>query len=307
MHHAVGHRSISPVTRVACIAALIASAVGPGASAGGTLPALGAKLDPLTVEVTLNQSVSWMVPLTAHAQPNGNVLYSGTSAPAGAGYSCTIALTLDADPTDQARLSGTITTKNLSSVPQDYEIVTRAPICPQVVGETLAGASVQLQLVTSTDGGMLSVPPGDAGARYLVDEVPIAANYSYPFFMQGSGAGTVTVLGSFGLPAPSQPAPPLLGSFGVRQRFTLTPDDTARLTLVTYIVKPADPATVVGCDRVPIGPCDIFQGGAAGFEDALLVLATWGPCATCEADFTGDGVVDFEDLLVVLSCIGAGE
>jgi hypothetical protein len=38
-----------------------------------------------------------------------------------------------------------------------------------------------------------------------------------------------------------------------------------------------------------------------GFNDLLVILAGWGPCAPCGADLNEDGVIDFDDLLAVLS------
>jgi hypothetical protein len=53
--------------------------------------------------------------------------------------------------------------------------------------------------------------------------------------------------------------------------------------------------------RLRLGcPADIDGDGVVGFEDLLVVLASWGPCA-CAADIDGDGEVGFPDLLIVLA------
>jgi uncharacterized membrane protein len=53
-------------------------------------------------------------------------------------------------------------------------------------------------------------------------------------------------------------------------------------------------------------PCDsdLDGDGATGFDDLLLVLSAWGPCAGCPEDIDGDGEVGFSDLLVTLSSWG---
>ena len=56
---------------------------------------------------------------------------------------------------------------------------------------------------------------------------------------------------------------------------------------------------------VVAGPlsADVNQDGVIDFADLLLVLSSWGPCAdvACPADVTGDGLVDFSDLLLVVT------
>lgn len=49
---------------------------------------------------------------------------------------------------------------------------------------------------------------------------------------------------------------------------------------------------------------DLNRDGVVDVEDLLLVLASMGPCAGCEADLTGSGEVDAHDVLLVLSAWG---
>jgi uncharacterized membrane protein len=47
---------------------------------------------------------------------------------------------------------------------------------------------------------------------------------------------------------------------------------------------------------------DIDGDGVVGFQDLLLILAAWGPCGTpCPEDLDGDSIVGFPDLLILLS------
>jgi outer membrane protein assembly factor BamB len=50
-------------------------------------------------------------------------------------------------------------------------------------------------------------------------------------------------------------------------------------------------------------PCDgdVDGDGVVGFDDLLLVLAEWGPCPGCPEDIDGDDEVGFPDLLIVLA------
>lgn len=47
-------------------------------------------------------------------------------------------------------------------------------------------------------------------------------------------------------------------------------------------------------------PGDATGDGVVNFADILAVLAAWGDCPGCPADVNGDGVVDFADILIVL-------
>jgi hypothetical protein len=50
---------------------------------------------------------------------------------------------------------------------------------------------------------------------------------------------------------------------------------------------------------------DVDGDGAVGFNDLVILLGTWGPCAvppdTCDADLDGDGAVGFTDLSQLLA------
>jgi hypothetical protein len=50
-----------------------------------------------------------------------------------------------------------------------------------------------------------------------------------------------------------------------------------------------------------VEPGDLNGDGLLNVEDLLLMLSAWGPCPGCAEDITGDGVVDVSDLLLLLS------
>jgi subtilisin family serine protease len=51
----------------------------------------------------------------------------------------------------------------------------------------------------------------------------------------------------------------------------------------------------------PVPDADINGDGVIDGEDLLLLLSVWGPCEGCAQDLDGDGVVEGSDLLEVLS------
>jgi hypothetical protein len=51
----------------------------------------------------------------------------------------------------------------------------------------------------------------------------------------------------------------------------------------------------------PIGDADLNGDGVINEEDLLLLLEVWGECPECPADIDGDGVVGVKDLLLLLS------
>lgn len=65
-----------------------------------------------------------------------------------------------------------------------------------------------------------------------------------------------------------------------------------------------------GLDNIALMPpgqsnADLTGDGVIGFQDLLVLLSAWGPCGTCcNADLNGDGVVDFDDLLELLAAWG---
>jgi hypothetical protein len=48
---------------------------------------------------------------------------------------------------------------------------------------------------------------------------------------------------------------------------------------------------------------DVDSDGVVDFQDTLIILSTWGPCPGapgCKGDLNGDGIVGFLDLIIVL-------
>ena len=54
-------------------------------------------------------------------------------------------------------------------------------------------------------------------------------------------------------------------------------------------------------DLEPTVPGDVTGDGVVDFNDVLALLSAWGPCSGCPEDLDGDGDVGFSDLILVLS------
>lgn len=48
-------------------------------------------------------------------------------------------------------------------------------------------------------------------------------------------------------------------------------------------------------------PADLSGNGVVEVEDLFILLASWGPCPGCPADLTGSGEVDADDLFILLA------
>ena len=54
-----------------------------------------------------------------------------------------------------------------------------------------------------------------------------------------------------------------------------------------------------GCDGGM--PGDVNGDGVVNVEDLVAVITAWGPCDGCAADLNGDGQVNVEDLIEVIT------
>ncbi len=89
------------------------------------------------------------------------------------------------------------------------------------------------------------------------------------------------------------------------------PTETLRIRFVAFDLPP-DNLVEAAVDAVSLvavlceDPCppDIVDSGVVDVDDLLLLLAYWGPCNDCPADFDGDSEVDVDDLLLLLAYWG---
>ena len=57
-------------------------------------------------------------------------------------------------------------------------------------------------------------------------------------------------------------------------------------------------------DLEPMVPGDVTGDGVVDFDDLLALLSAWGPCFDCPEDLDGNGDVGFSDLVFLLSNFG---
>ncbi len=50
-----------------------------------------------------------------------------------------------------------------------------------------------------------------------------------------------------------------------------------------------------------LAPEDLDGDGVVGFNDLILILSSWGICPGCPEDLNGNGEVDFNDLIQLLA------
>ena len=86
----------------------------------------------------------------------------------------------------------------------------------------------------------------------------------------------------------------LLTSEDCHLRFTLSTDPPA-------VAVTASPFTIINPNLIP---GDVNGDGIVNTEDLLLLLAAWGECQGCPEDLNGDGVVNTTDLLALLAAWG---
>ena len=51
-------------------------------------------------------------------------------------------------------------------------------------------------------------------------------------------------------------------------------------------------------------PEDLDGSGVVDFADILVILSAWGPCDGCPEDLSGNGIIEFADILAVLGAWG---
>jgi len=250
--------------------------------------------------VSVDEEPPVAFPLNITAIPGGYRYSGGGGEPGFWATLVNVSITFDA-ATSEYSATGIMELKNLRHDTRRFESNFILSACPVIDGPTFTGGMTRMQFISGSAGGSLVVRPGESGFELLHDGQLAGAAFSAPFFITASGAGSVIVNGNFGLPVPSLSSPPLRISLAMRQRFDITEANTARLLLTRVASAPSDAHDVLGCGGVS-EECDLNGDGVVDFLDLLVMLSFWGPCGSCPADLTGSGAVGFADLTALLAC-----
>lgn len=249
--------------------------------------------------VVVDGAAPQVIPLTIFSQPDSDRFVGELDGPGGA-WSALVNVVVAPGGDGLTQFAGTLLAANASDTPIDLELSFTVDICPRLPGNSLIGGIMQLQVLIGGGGGGLFAPPGDAVFRLLHDTVSAAQHYSDPFFMQGTGAGVITILTLFGLPIPALPAPGIERSASLRFHPMLTAGETGRVILTNLSIAPAPGTVPIECDGRPGDPCERLADDP--FDDLLHLLSVWGACPGCLYDLDDDGDVGFGDLLILLAC-----
>jgi hypothetical protein len=207
-----------------------------------------------------------------------------------------LALTYELLAHPSASIGGTLSIDNVLSVPIQCTIeVSMFFDEPLEGGSELAGTGL-VGLTVGEGGGELSALPPWLWQATLDGAIvgPAASLFADPFEMTISGPGSASVWSDFGLEEPV-PAPPVLQRLGYLVGFSVTDGDHAAVS--SSVVAQGGPA---------VCPADLDGDGVVGFDDLVLLLGAWGTDAP-SADLDGDGTVGITDLIQMLANWGLCE
>lgn len=237
----------------------------------------------------------------------GNVAYTGLAVHPLGLWTVTWNATADLNPTDASNpfVTCVVTATNASLLPADYSIDFSVPLMEAITTGSTYGGSLVVKLKCNANGGSLTCDErGSSIWSGNFDDQPFEKQFYCPFSMTATGLSTLSTNADFGLPIPSATGPRSLSKIGSSINCTLTPGE--KLTLTSLMVakagkaeRPRKPESCVA---------DVNGDGIIDAEDLGLILAYWdSPGANDEGlkpDVNEDGVVDSGDLGIVLGYWG---
>ncbi len=207
----------------------------------------------------------------------------------------------DLNPSGIVSFNGTTTVENNSASTALFSTEFSAPICPKIEGSSNIGGSTTVKLTANSDGGTLSCDSSQPWlTAAMANGIWAKKLYFCPFSMGKTGSGSTSTNLTWGTPIPSAPGPAFIDTIGHSSNFSLTPGDKVVFTLIFASNGPIDDPLLDPCAG------DVDGNGVVDKDDLLLVLMNFGQGAQCGdgADTNGDGVVDGVDLSEVLSFWG---
>jgi hypothetical protein len=254
-------------------------------------------------------------PLTIRFQANGEetLVFTGEPVQQFGDFSQYVGLYADPDgrwsvswnywvnpnPEEGASMVGNSQVKNFTNDTVDFKLILTSPLCPVLPENSLLGAFIVVSLQSNADGGMMTNFDGKSIWAVMADGQQARTVFDSPFVLSSTGTGTATLTSSFGTPFPSEPSGPFTESLGLRHQFRMTPGDTG--TFQTSLYLGSNDQNFVDCSNLP---GDLNGDGVVDVQDLLILISAWGPCGNpdgCPSDLDGDGVVNVVDMMLLFT------
>ncbi|MFO0875023.1 MAG: hypothetical protein U0575_13765 [Phycisphaerales bacterium] len=252
-----------------------------------------------TATYSVNGEAPTTVNITGTLTPSGN--YSFVKTITVGQYKFTFNYAADVNPVNNALINGSSTVENNSSAPIDVTTSFTAPICPHLNGSSNIGGLCTIKLICNGDGGAI-LCSGDVDylVSAIIDDVPAQNLFYCPFVMAKTGSGSTTTNTQWGTPIPSAVGPSYVGSLGHTTHFTMTPGDKAVFSLLFATNGTIDDPLADPC------PGDVDGNGVVDKDDLMIVLSLFGQSVSCgtQADTDGNGLIDGSDVNAVISYWG---
>lgn len=270
---------------------------------GAATAAASGETGDVTLSVSIDGAVAYVATLFDLGGPVGQQHYQGTVLGPANKWRLTWDILVDADPSELFLVSSEIAMLNRLGSEKEFDLRLDVPICPEIAGPTTIGGSTVIKLTTDQEGGRVRNGSSSAIWYTLVGGQRVASLLWSPFLMQISGSGTAMTSDDFGLPLPSAPGFGSGGSLGIEHTFKCTHADTVRFTSEYALTADLDAL-------VPCGELGDFDGdGLVTNDDIEILVENWGDCPAtgdCPWDLNGDGIVDLEDLTILLTLLHGG-
>lgn len=205
----------------------------------------------------------------------------------------------EVDPMSEltARIAGQVRCDNPTSQTHNVSVSVNFPFCPSSPEGTEYGGMVTVYVETDDGGGSLVCPPGAMSIwQATIGQQPIYNAFYCPFQMTTTGSGTMRTTHVFGAPIPSLPGPAVALSAGSRNNMRISAGDAVKVT---------SSLTIESLGAPPRCQADLTGDGEVDGDDLAWLLASWGPLYPCTAsDLNGDQIVDGDDVAIVLAAWG---
>lgn len=250
-----------------------------------------------TLDISVEGRADISVPITGVLQANGKLKYA-TSLISEDGIEFSVNYIVDPTNNPTASISGYFQCVNTTSQTKVVDASFVVPACPEMPGGTLFGGTVTLLVTANPGGASINCAPGASSLwEAIVSDRTSHKMFFCPFQMSTTGSGTIQSNGVFGAPIPGLDGPESTKNIGSRNRFSVTPGDSLKVTSMLVVKSIGSPS---GCSA------DLSGNGIVDAEDLAIILGNWGPTTNpCSpADLDANGTVDAKDVSYLLGYWG---